>query len=67
MTPDQERWAEALAVERHHGEDAASFVAERVGALAGDTEGIKRWKEIATRLDQLRGNKPHNEANHRPS
>jgi len=60
MTSDQERWAEALAVERQHGEDAPRFVAERVGALelAGDMEGIERWKEIATRLDQLRGGKP---------
>jgi hypothetical protein len=55
MTPDQERWAEALAVHKQHGEGAPSFVAERIGALAlaGDIDGIERWKAIAARLDQL--------------
>lgn len=55
MTPDEERWAEALAVQRRHGEGAPVFVAERIGALAleGDMPGIRRWKEIAARLDAL--------------
>lgn len=55
MTPDQERWAEALAVERIHGANAPRYVAERIGtlALAGDQAGIDRWKEIASRLDLL--------------
>lgn len=55
VTPDEERWAEALAVERIHGADAPRYVAERIGALAlaGDQAGIDRWKEIASRLDQL--------------
>lgn len=49
MTQDQERWAEALAIERQHGENAPRFIAERIGALAlaGDMEGVERWKEIA--------------------
>jgi len=56
LTPDQERWAEALAVERQHGEDAPQFVAERIGVLAleGDMDGVLRWREIATRLDEIR-------------
>lgn len=56
MTPDQERWAEALAVERQHGEDAPRFIAERIGALAlaGDMDGVLRWREIASRLDEIR-------------
>lgn len=60
LTPDQERWAEALAVERQHGEDAPRFIAERIGALAlaGDLEGIERWKEIAAQLDMLRDGHP---------
>lgn len=55
MTPEQERWAEALAVHRMYGEKAAAHVAERIGALAvsGDQDGIDRWIEIARRLDQL--------------
>lgn len=56
MTLDEERWAEALAVERQHGEDAPQFIAERIGALAlkGDMEGVDRWREIASRLDAMR-------------
>jgi hypothetical protein len=59
MTSDQERWAEALAVERQHGNNAPGFIAERIGALAlaGDMGGVERWREIATKLDQLRGGK----------
>ncbi|WP_082006525.1 DUF6961 family protein [Sphingomonas sp. ERG5] len=55
MTPDRERWAEALAVERQHGDRAPAFIAERAAALAlaGDIAGIARW--IAARIDQLRG------------
>jgi len=48
--------AEALAVERLHGDQAPLFVAERIGALAlaGDDAGIARWVEIAKKLDWLR-------------
>lgn len=55
MTPDEERWAEALAIERLHGDKAPVWVAERIGALAraGDTAGVARFKEIAARLVDL--------------
>lgn len=55
MTLDQERWAEALAIEQQYGEDTSRWIAERVGALAieGDWEGVVRFREIASRLDQL--------------
>ncbi|HEX8556002.1 MAG TPA: hypothetical protein VF695_14945 [Sphingomonas sp.] len=55
MTPEQERYAEALAIERIHGADAARWVAERIGtlALAGEVEGVARFVEIARRLDRL--------------
>ena len=55
MTPEQERWAEALAVHRMYGQQAAEHVAERIGGLAvvGDQDGIDRWIEIARRLVQL--------------
>ena len=61
MTPDQERWAEALAVDRLYGERAAAHIAERIGALAvlGDQDGIDRWMDIARRLDQLCGGVAH--------
>lgn len=56
LTPDEERMAEALAVERAHGERALAFVAERIEALtgAGDMAGVARWQAIAARLAQLR-------------
>ncbi|TPG43634.1 hypothetical protein EAH79_02190 [Sphingomonas koreensis] len=56
MTPEEERWAEALSVERRHGGDAARFIAERIGTLAlkGDAAGVARWREIAVRLDRMR-------------
>ena len=55
MTPDEERWAEAMAVQRQHGERAPLHVAERIGALAlaGDEEGVQRWREIAIQLDRF--------------
>lgn len=55
MTPDQERWAEALAIERLHGERAALWIAERIGALAlaGDADGVARFKQIAVKLEAL--------------
>lgn len=56
MTPAEERLAEALAVERMHGDRAPLFVAERIGELAaaGDAAGVQRWREIAAQLDALR-------------
>ena len=56
MTPEQERWAEALAVERTHGEGAPVHIATRIGelAVAGDEAGVARWREIAVKLDLLR-------------
>lgn len=56
VTPEQERWAEALAIERRFGEQATQHIAERVTALAvaGDDAGVARWIAIADRFDQLR-------------
>lgn len=53
---ERERWAEALAIERVHGDTALLWIAERIGALAleGDEAGIERFKDIAARLAQLR-------------
>lgn len=55
MTPDEERWAEALMVERQHGDTAGEHIAGRITALAlaGDDAGVARWLEIAARLDAL--------------
>lgn len=57
MLSDRELWACAAEAERQHGEGAALFIAERIGALllSGDLAGIETWKAIAGRLQQLRG------------
>lgn len=49
------RLAETLAIQKRHGDDAPRWIAERLGALAlaGDAEGVKRFKAIAARLDEL--------------
>ena len=56
MTLDRERLAEALAIERLHGDSAQFYIAERIGALAlaDDTAGVARFREIAAALDRLR-------------
>nr|WP_147276180.1 hypothetical protein [Sphingomonas aracearum] len=33
MNADRERWAEAVLVEKSHGDAAPAFIAERIGAL----------------------------------
>lgn len=49
------RWAEALAIQRIHGEDGPRWIAERIGALAlaGDEAGVARFREIARRYGEL--------------
>lgn len=56
MTVEQERWAEALAVMKEHGEGTNAFLAERVATLArsGNLAGVRRWWEIAQCCDRLR-------------
>lgn len=55
LTRDQERWAEALMVERLHGIHARTHADKRIRALEeiGDRAGADRWREIAERLDHL--------------
>jgi hypothetical protein len=55
MTPERELWACALLVEREQGDNAAVYIAERIGALAleGDAAGVARWKAIAEKLSLL--------------
>lgn len=53
--PDQDQWAEALMVNRIHGERAPLHIAEQIAAVtrAGDAAGVARLEEIGARLDQL--------------
>ncbi|WP_442852476.1 DUF6961 family protein [Sphingomonas sp. PAMC 26605] len=61
LNEQRERWAEALAIEKTHGERARRWVAERIGdlALQGDSDGIARLRSIAALLDQLRRHPNH--------
>jgi hypothetical protein len=60
LTAEQERYAEALAIERRYGRKAPRHIAERIGALAlaDDGPGVDRWTQIAERLEQLRSGAP---------
>lgn len=51
----RELWACALEVQRQHGDDAGTFVAERIAALAkdGDLEGIAAWQNIGLKIMAL--------------
>lgn len=55
QTEDQWRLAEALALEKLHGDDAPGFIAERIGSLAvaGDYAGVERMHEIASAFEKL--------------
>ena len=55
ITPERELWACALLIEREQGDNAAVYIAERIGALAqeGDAAGVARWKAIAEKLSLL--------------
>ncbi len=57
LTAEQERWSEALAVQRRYGDGAHIHVVGRITALAtaGDIDGVRRWRATAARLDQLAG------------
>lgn len=59
MTEDQERWAEALAIERLHGERARAWAAERIEALRarGDSKGVERFTILVERLNKLQINR----------
>lgn len=57
MLSDWELWACANEVLKTHGDKAALFVAEQIGALvlAGDDNGIATWQAIARRIAELSG------------
>jgi hypothetical protein len=57
VTRDQERLAEALLIQRIHGDDGPRWIAERIGALAlaGDQAGVDRFRAIAAEYEKLLG------------
>lgn len=56
LTLQTERWAEALAVDRLHGEGAHAHIEERIRDLEAKNApaGVERWREIAAHLDLIR-------------
>ena len=57
MTPEQERWAEALAIEKLKGEQAGDYLDERIATLGtkGDAAGVRRFEAIRARWRELQG------------
>ena len=55
MTPDQERLAEALALQRLYGDEGPLWIASRICALAlaGDHAGVERFRSIAAPYERL--------------
>jgi len=56
MDRNQEIWAVALWVEKHHPSDGEQFIAEQIARLESqdDRDGVGLWKVVARRLEQLR-------------
>jgi hypothetical protein len=56
MTPDEERWSEALGVFQIYGDSALAHAEARIAALMreGDDAGMMRWFEIFERIKELR-------------
>jgi len=55
VDPKRERLAEALLLEKQHGDRAPDVIHDRVKELAEahDWDGVKRWLEIAEWFDRL--------------
>ena len=50
MTPDLERWMEAMAIVKMHGARAMEEVEERLRVREHDPDGQARWREIGSRV-----------------
>lgn len=55
VTRDQELWAMALWVEKTRGEDGWLYIAEQQDRFLaeGDFDGMKLWRQIGQRFEQL--------------
>lgn len=55
LTRDQELWGVTLWVEKNHGENGPTFIAQQIERLAleGDEAGVAMWRTVAERFDQL--------------
>lgn len=57
LTSEQEPLAEALAIHRLRGDAGPAWIAARIGELviAGDDDGVQRFKRIAAEYQRLLG------------
>lgn len=55
MDRQQEKWAVALWVEKNHGFDGHSYIAEQIERLEGqgDQAGVKMWSAVQDCFAQL--------------
>lgn len=55
LNRDQELWAVALWVEKHHGKDGWLHIAQQQDRLLeqNDFVGAEMWKEVSQRFDKL--------------
>ena len=55
LNRDQELWAMALWVEKHHGKDGWLHIAQQQDRLLrqNDFVGVEMWKEVSQRFDKL--------------
>jgi len=62
MRPDQERWAEALKIEKMHGDNTWQWISGRIADLVyeEDEPGVARFMAIRANLREL-GHGPRGE------
>ncbi|QUL38139.1 hypothetical protein [Erythrobacter sp. JK5] len=55
MTRDEEIWAMALWVEKHHGSDGWLFIAQKQDRLfaEGEFDGVKLWQDVGSKFEKL--------------
>ncbi|MCK0127540.1 hypothetical protein [Erythrobacter sp. F6033] len=55
ITRDQELWAMALWVEKHHGKGGWLHIAQQQDRLLeqNDLAGVEMWREVSQRFDKL--------------
>ncbi|NYH96284.1 DUF6961 family protein [Novosphingobium marinum] len=55
LTADQELWAVALWVEKHHGDEGDFYIAQQMDRLLeeGDFDGIAMWRQVGERFEAL--------------
>lgn len=57
VSREQELWAVALWVEKHHGENGRLHIAQQQDRLLaeGDLDGVAMWRKVGERFEALRG------------